>query len=57
MPRQLLMIVRKGADDAITGGSAAELVLARWNAIDRDKEPASSGYPLWNGVRESVANG
>ena len=51
MPDESLMVEAHRGEHGIASICAAQLVFARRHAVDRDKEPAALGYPLWDCVR------
>ena len=57
MPDESLVIEFHGSEHSIAGVRTAQLVFARRDAIDGNKEPTALGYPLRNCVRQLFANG
>jgi hypothetical protein len=51
MPHESLVVEFHGGEHGIASFCAAELVFARRQAVDGDKEPTSLGHPLRNRVR------
>jgi hypothetical protein len=57
MPDESLVVELHSGEHGTASVCAAELVFARRHAIDGDKEPTALGYPLWNCVRQRLADG
>jgi len=57
MPDEFLVIEFHSGEHGVARVCAAQLIFARWHAIDGDKEPTALGHPLWNCVRQFFADG
>src|SRR5438046_980801 len=57
MPAESLVTELHGSEHSIAGVCTAQLVFARWHAVDGDKEPTALGHPLRNCVRQLFADG
>ena len=55
-PDESLVVEAHRGEHGIATICAAQLVLARRHAVDRDKEPTPLGHPLWNCVRQLFAD-
>ena len=56
MPRRFFMIMRESSQNPVSDASATELIHSDRDAINRNKKPTSTGYPLRNGVRKSASD-
>ena len=57
MPNQLVVVVFDGGEHRVARVRAAQLVLPRRHAFDRDEEPTPIGDPLRNCMRKLFSNG
>ena len=57
MPQELIVIMSHGSQNAIARLRATQLIFSLWQTFDGDEEPASIGHPLWDSVRQHLANG
>ena len=56
MPDEFLVIEFHSGEHGVARVCAAQLIFARWHAIDGDKEPTALGHPLWNCMRQFFAD-